>query len=345
VAVSAAGLGWRATLLEGLGDAELRVLLGLHRWPEGWPLEEQEQPEALLAISVEECRGWRAPAELMEALRPAGRWGGTPNRLSAEHHPWPIIQEVHAATSRDGPAPEALYDAHVVDSGLEIGEAPLALRRLIHQRRSAVAMDSRTGIRRAAFVQILRKLLPGRDQVPWTTLPWRPRVHPVFFVHRVEGLNPGLYLLARDGRPEALRASMDPGFSFTEVEPGLPLVLLREGDVRGVARGLACGQEIAGDGVFAVAMLAEMGGSLEDWGAWAWKRLHWEAGLLGQVLYLEAEATGVRATGIGCFFDEATHQLLLNPKAGLVDLYHFTVGGPVEDERIQTLPPYGDREG
>jgi SagB-type dehydrogenase family enzyme len=33
-----------------------------------------------------------------------------------------------------------------------------------------------------------------------------------------------------------------------------------------------------------------------------------EAGLVGQVLYLEAEAAGVRGTGIGCFFDDPVHQ-------------------------------------
>ena len=48
------------------------------------------------------------------------------------------------------------------------------------------------------------------------------------------------------------------------------------------------------------------------------------------MLYLEAEAAGVRATGIGCYFD-LTFQ----------DLYHFTLGGPIEDERLITLPPYG----
>ncbi len=32
--------------------------------------------------------------------------------------------------------------------------------------------------------------------------------------------------------------------------------------------------------------------------------------MIGQVLYLEAEATGVRATGIGCFFHDPLHQLI-----------------------------------
>lgn len=33
-------------------------------------------------------------------------------------------------------------------------------------------------------------------------------------------------------------------------------------------------------------------------------RLFWETGVLGQVLYLEAHAVGLSATGIGCFFDD-----------------------------------------
>ena len=68
--------------------------------------------------------------------------------------------------------------------------------------------------------------------------------------------------------------------------------------------------------------------------------MFWETGLLGQILYLEAEAAGIRATGIGCFFDDALHRLLGLEGLGWQSLYHFTVGGPIEDRRLQTLPPY-----
>ena len=83
--------------------------------------------------------------------------------------------------------------------------------------------------------------------------------------------------------------------------------------------------------------------TLEGDGAWAYRRLFWESGLIGQVLYLEAEAAGVRSTGMGCYFDDFVHQLL---GMNLADdawqsLYHFTVGGAVEDERLTTLPAYG----
>lgn len=53
---------------------------------------------------------------------------------------------------------------------------------------------------------------------------------------------------------------------------------------------------------------------------------------------------GWRATGIGCYFDELVHDLFgLSPD--WQSLYHFTVGGPVEDARLTTLPAYGPGAG
>jgi hypothetical protein len=49
---------------------------------------------------------------------------------------------------------------------------------------------------------------------------------------------------------------------------------------------------------------------LRECGAWWYRRLFWEAGVLGQALYLGAEAIGIRATGIGCYFDDLFHGLL-----------------------------------
>ncbi len=89
-----------------------------------------------------------------------------------------------------------------------------------------------------------------------------------------------------------------------------------------------------------MAMLAEFREPLETWGAWFYKRLHWESGVVGQLLYLEAEAIGIRATGIGCFFDDYTHEVAELTGDGLQDIYHFTVGGPLEDERLASHPPY-----
>jgi hypothetical protein len=79
-----------------------------------------------------------------------------------------------------------------------------------------------------------------------------------------------------------------------------------------------------------------------DEGPWWYRRLHWEAGVLGQVLYMEAEAAGVRGTGIGCFFDDVVHETLGLGDGRFRDLYHFTVGGAVEDRRLATRPGYDE---
>jgi hypothetical protein len=62
--------------------------------------------------------------------------------------------------------------------------------------------------------------------------------------------------------------------------------------------------------------------------------------MIGQVLYLEAEAAGLRGTGIGCYFDDPVHEVFGLTGLAYQDLYHFTVGAPVEDARLTTWPSY-----
>jgi hypothetical protein len=124
----------------------------------------------------------------------------------------------------------------------------------------------------------------------------------------------------------------------------LPLFRLAEADLREAARVVSCHQEIASDGAFSVGMIAEFGDTMRRRGAWWYRRLFWEAGVIGQVLYLEAEAAGIRGTGIGCYFDDPMHELLGLSGDRFQSLYHFTAGGPLDDLRLRTWPPYAHLE-
>lgn len=96
------------------------------------------------------------------------------------------------------------------------------------------------------------------------------------------------------------------------------------------------------DSAFSLGMIADFARTLKEEAAWAYRRLFWESGLIGQVLYLEAEAAGIQTTGMGCYFDDLLH-LGLGLDLDEDDwqsLYHFTVGGAVEDTRLTTLPAY-----
>ena len=346
--VAAAGLGWETRLLEGVTDTELARLLGVNSQSG----IEAEHADCLLAIypqdavfPIDHQQVFAIGDVTRDPLRPT-EWHGVPNRLSSDHRQdWPVIDDVAAATRKTEPPSADFWDASsALNPSLTVGDSPLALRPIVQQRRSAVALDGRTGITREAFCQILLKVFPGEGQIPFATLPWRPRIDLLLFVHRVAGLVPGLYVLLRDPlRKETLQRLMTPGFAWTTPEgcpASLPLFLLEAGDARRVAAQTSCGQEIAADGVFAAAMLADYRVPIETFGPWFYRRLHWEAGVVGQQLYLEAEASGIRATGIGCFFDDLTHRTFDIKDDRFQVLYHFTMGGALDDARIQTAPPY-----
>jgi SagB-type dehydrogenase family enzyme len=340
MSLAAAALGWHAILLDDLGTDSVAALLGVADAQGAEP----EAPDCVLAIypQGEPCPTPTLPSDVIATFTDLP-WQGQPNTLSRGHVDWPIIDRVSAAARK--PSTDH-FDGPPRSSGppLAIGAAPIAFRQMIFQRRSAVAFDGRTGITRDAFHQILAKTLAGPDQFPFTTLPWTPRIHLALFVHRVQDVDPGIYFLVRDpGQTAALRAAMKPQFVWEKPEgcpDGLPLYRLLTGDARGLAEQVSCHQSIAADGCFALGMIAEFERPLQHDGPWVYPRLFWESGVVGQVLYLEAEATSIRGTGIGCFFDDTMHRVLGLTGLEYQSLYHFTMGGPLDDPRLRTLPPY-----
>jgi hypothetical protein len=232
----------------------------------------------------------------------------------------------------------------IAGNSIKVGDAAISFRKIVHQRRSCLALDGRTGIAATALYQILQKTIPGPGQFPFNALPWWPFIHFGLFIHRVQDIDPGIYFLVRDpSRLEVLKSLMKKEFVWEKpagCPDGLGLYRLLTGDARELAQQVSCHQEIAADGCFSLGMIAEFEEPIRRYGAWFYPRLFWEAGAIGQVLYLEAEAYGIRGTGIGCFFDNPRHSVL-----GLADrrfqyLYHSTIGGQVQDKRLTTLPAY-----
>jgi SagB-type dehydrogenase family enzyme len=353
VRYAAGVLGWSARLLQGPGDGDVATLLGLDREAdfEGLAPADREHPDALVLVAPAASLGdaeQRLTRDLdgLVAMMPRGQWSGRPNPLSPEHVAWPEIDAAAEAAHKprtpldDGtPSPDAPQPR--AKAGADARSTPAA--GLIRQRRSAVDMDGRTSVPAAVFFAMMERLLPHPGIPPWDVLPWAPRVHPALFLHRVEGLEPGLYLLERDAATdESLRESLR-GELRWERPPGTPealrLFLLEEGDARSFARLASCQQAIAADSAFSLGMLSLFAESLAE-GPWWYRRLFWEAGVLGQVLYMEAEAHGIRGTGIGCYFDDVVQELLGLEGNRFRDLYHFTVGGAVEDPRLATRPAY-----
>jgi len=338
VRYAAATLGWSARLLDHVSDDEVCAWLGLDRDEAFAKVDilDREHSDMLILVGP-------APLAVPPLSAPLPSvWSGTANALSPSHVHWEVIDTAAEATHKPRTDAEACYTPEALPPLAP--QASMSAATLIRQRRSALALDGKTGIDNATFYRMLDHLLPRSNVPPWDAWPWPSHLHAGIFVHRVQGLPPGLYFLERNATAhEAIRAACRDTFAWQRVPDApehLRLYLLATGDLQQVSRTVSCHQDIASDGAFSLGMIAEFGDSIMEKGAWWYRRLFWESGVLGQVLYLEAEAAGVRSTGIGCYFDDVFHDLLGLRGDRFQDLYHFTVGMPVEDTRLRTQAPY-----
>jgi nitroreductase len=216
----------------------------------------------------------------------------------------------------------------------------LSASQIIRQRRSATGFDPSGFITQDQFTAMLDKTLPRKHIAPFDVELSPACVHLLLFVHNVKGLKQGLYFFFRNEEDqETIRSLTRVDFLWQKVREGIPLYFLQDGDFRQVAARVSCYQDIAGDSIFSLGMITKFRDPVEN-NSYVYRNLFWETGMIGQVLYLEAESQGVRGTGIGCFFDDAVHDILGFTDNRFQSLYHFTVGKHIEDRRIKTLPPY-----
>jgi len=362
-ALAAAGeaarcLGWEADLLDDMGREDLSRILWKGKEEIGHDLSGKEHPDVMLAIFSD-----GRVHEMMESMPLIAEIESdpyllSPNALSPSIVPWQEIDMVSEAANKpptidvysryDSRAARMLHNMSEGRSGT-LKEASCDLSQaqsvkychLLRRRRSAQAMDGRSTMPLESFHAILRATLADGAK---PGLPWRPQVNPVLFVHRVEDIERGLYILLRDsGAKEDLQEAMDPDFLWerpSRMTADLEIYQLAQGDARLAAKESSCRQDIASDGCFALAMISRFEEPLQVYGPWFYSRLYWECGLIGQAVYLSSEAAGFRGCGIGCFFDDVVHRMLGLSSLAFQDLYHFTVGRALIDPRLIDLPAY-----
>ena len=277
---------------------------------------DDEQPMLIVAVVG-------GPGGDGERERTAPQWfGGKANSLSAETISYPLIEGVHRATS----ITESLAPVRQGAPG-EGGRGSIALPEpavsherfaaIVRRRRSALDFQPQApAMPLAQLSAILRGAMQphGCDfEADLTGMPSSRYVSLYLYVHRVEGLDRGVY----------------------RYWPGThTLELHLAGDHRVAAAGLSLGQDLAGNCAVAFSMIADLERATEVHGDRGYRYAHFEAGAIGQRLYLGAESFGWQATGIGAFYDDAVHQYLrVAPDQGQV-IYHFAIGRAVHDQRL-----------
>jgi SagB-type dehydrogenase family enzyme len=333
-------LGWKITYLNSLSNEDMEIILGFQKTR--WKEFEREEPDLLLFVykSTESLLHKKIPPDIITSFESI-QFKGEPNQLSKEHVDWHVIDEVSSATDKPATDGETyLYKDHeYIEKEIPLMKAESVIR----QRRSAQAYDGKTAITKKDFFAILDKTIPRSHNAPFDLEHGEISVHLLIFVHRVVDLDSGLYFLIRNEKDLTdIKHNCHPYFFWKRVHDApqmLPLYLLKKGNFRREATFASCQQDIAGDGAFSVGMIAKFKDNIEKY-PFLYRQLFWETGMIGQILYLEAEAHLVRGTGIGCFFDDVVHKLLGFDDNSYQSLYHFTIGWQLEDERITTLPPY-----
>lgn len=337
ISFSANLLGWKVHTLNDLSDEQLNKILGFDHVK--WKKYEKEHPDILCYITPKdfELKKRSIPQQTIDKINSLD-WQGTPNSLSDDTLEWQEIIKIHKNSLK----PETKSKNFVLDTSsfFGINESPYKASEIIRKRRSAQAFDGKTSITKTQFINILDKTLARENTAPFDMKLSESHCHLLLFVHRVEDLEQGIYLFIRNSNHlDELKKLTNQAFLWDEIEKGFPLYFLHKIPFTKESKTLSCHQSIASDSAFSLGMLCKFEAVLEE-EPYLYRQLFWETGIIGQILYLEAESIGLQGTGIGCFFDDPVHEILSIKDHSYQSLYHFTFGGAVNDSRLQTLRPY-----
>jgi SagB-type dehydrogenase family enzyme len=265
---------------------------------------------------IVELRGRSIPVREPDACETVW-YGGHANQLSKERTAYSRIDGIHGATKLSKRACRGISPAESAPMGC--GEMKLpppasskrAFGEVARMRRSA--LDFLGGMQLMSLTQ-LSAILAAAPRPFFADFAGAHFIQLYLYAHRVDGLEPGVYRLW----PE--RAELEQ---------------IKSGDQRVAAAGLSLGQELAGNACVALSMIGDLARAVRAHGDRGYRYVHFEAGAIGHRLYLAAEALGLGATGIGAFYDEEVHRYLnLAPEQGQV-VYHFAIGYPVPDPRLE----------
>jgi SagB-type dehydrogenase family enzyme len=295
LALAAEAMGCDSKAVVDFPDDEIARALHLH---------EDEWPMLILEI-----RGSSIPTREPDTSDTLW-YSGTANQLSKEVTTYPRIDAIHAATKRIFTSAAQTVAVEAAPAGS--GEITLPPPAKSNRSFGEVARKRRSALDFVGGAQTIS--LPQLSALLASAAPLLSFIQLYLYVHRIDGLEPGVYR-----------------FWPRHAE----LQLVRTGDQHAAAAGLSLGQDLAGNACVAVSMIGDLERAARAHGDRGYRYVHFEAGAVGHRLYLAAEALGLGATGIGAFYDEEVHRYLhVNPEQGQV-VYHFAIGYPVPDPRLQ----------
>jgi SagB-type dehydrogenase family enzyme len=278
----ASALGLPARVVCGFVDASVNRLLDVD--------PQREVAFSLVALGYEDALPPPSSAEISPL-----RLETVP--LSQREVDYPLMREMHAASSLDSPAEAEAWRGNtpitevpppagpIIQLGpLSDGEMPRDPIEQVILRRGSTRKFARSPITLAQLSTMLDRATRG---VPADFLdsPGAQLNDLYLIVHAVEGVPPGAYVFHR--------------------RRGV-LECLKEGNFRADAGYLGLEQELPADAAVDVFFLADLRPILQRFGNRGYRAAQLEAGILGGKLYLAAYAQRLGATGLTFFDDDMT---------------------------------------
>ena len=287
-------LGWNMKYIDEYPESKLEKLIGLDK--QCFYQNEEEIFEAAFYLYTEKKPEINFKAfEKLEFLLDY-------SSLTKESIRWEIIFETAKYLKREEP-----FRPEFKNFPISFNPSIFNAFEIIKNRRSALEYKQKY-IKKKEFLDILDKTLP-RNIPPFDTNAILNKINFVIFANRIEGLEEGIYYFDRNENS---------------------LEIIEKGDFSEAAKFVNCIQDLGKDSAFTISMIIDKNEIKEDF---YYKLAMFEAGIIGQILYLEAEAKNIRGCGIGCFFDDLISiEILNNPD--ILTLYDFSIGEPIVDERI-----------
>jgi SagB-type dehydrogenase family enzyme len=282
----AAALGLPAKVVCGFVDATVNRLLDVD--------SQREVAFSMVALGHGSEPALEGPPPVSEGVSPLSL---ETVPLSRHEIDYPVMREMHAASSLDSPAEVAAWRGHspqinllpptgpfVEIQPLSDAEMPRDSIEQVILRRGSSRKFARTPISMAQLSTLLDRTTRGvsADFLD----PVGSQLNQLYLiVHAVDGLESGAYVFHRDR--------------------GL-LECLRQGNFRDQAGYLGLEQQLPADAAVDIFFLADLRPIFERLGNRGYRAVQLEAGILGGRLYLAAYAHGLGATGLTFYDDEVT---------------------------------------
>lgn len=178
------------------------------------------------------------------------------------------------------------------------------------------------------FERILQSFYTIHLQLRNEWLPWKESVQFAFFINRVEGLQPGLYLLfLNDKQITSFRSQCKVTFNWTKVSKEYQFYSLFEAPLNEMISDICLNDPFVKNSALTVSFINSFKPFITTFGVSMYQRLFWEAGMLAELIRLESRLEKVDAVSHPFYYESLFEKVMgISHHEDFMNTYHLSIG-------------------